>query len=295
MNQLIKKSENSLSPEIRVSNKVREIYNANNGVKIKEITDKNLVVKQIHVFVNMTILDKGINLEKDEINYIKTRVVDDIMRDYSSFSLDDIKLAFYYGVRGEFGEYFGINPITFYSWLKSYKTQMLPSVYKEVSPLLLKSQQQRDFFDYKQFDMELVDNLCLALSDLINTGSHNIFDFGNVYYSFLNRMELIDLNEKDIDYCKNKAKVKVKINLSKSNANYNKQGKSFHRINLIDAFENIEKENNNDLNVLIETEFKREVLDYMLDKYKINKLNLREILIEKIESFDYEKYNATSR
>jgi hypothetical protein len=46
---------------------------------------------------------------------------------------------------------------------------------------------------------------------------------------------------------------------------------------------------------LIETEFKRAVLDFTLDQYKINKLNLREILIEKIESFDYEKYNATSR
>ena len=65
MNQLIKKSENSLSIEIRVSNKVREIYNANNGVKIKEITDKNLVVKQIHVFVNMTILDKGDEVSRD--------------------------------------------------------------------------------------------------------------------------------------------------------------------------------------------------------------------------------------
>jgi hypothetical protein len=295
MEGLVKFEEHKLPEHINVKKSVREIYNANNSLKIKDISDKNTVVKQIHVFINYTILDKGINLEPTEINYIKTRVVDDIMRDFSHLSVDDIKLAFYYGVRGEFGEYFGINPITFYSWLKSYKTQMLPSVYKEVSPLLLKSQEQADFFDYKQFDMELVDNLCVALDDLTNTGSHNLFDFGNVYYSFLNRMELLDLNEKDVDYCKNKAKIKVKSNLSESNANYKKQGKSFHRINLIDAFENIEKENNNDFNVLIETEFKRAVLDFTLDQYKINKLNLREILIEKIESFDYEKYNATSR
>lgn len=295
MNQLIRKTENLLPNNISVSNKVREIYNANNGIKIKEIQDKNVVVKQIHVFVNMTILDKGINLEKEEINYIKTRVVDDIIRDYSSFSLDDVRLAFYYGVRGEFGDYFGINPITFYSWLKSYKTQMLPSIYKEVTPLLLKSKEQEDFFDYRIFDLELKDNLCLALENLAKNGEHGLYDFGNVYYNFLNRLELIDLNEEKMLLCKDFAKNKVKLSLSESNANYNKQGKSFHKINLADAFESIEKENSNDFNILIEAEYKRSVLNIMLEEYNINKVNLKELLIEKIESFDYEKYNASSR
>jgi hypothetical protein len=244
MEGLVKFEEHKLPEHINVKKSVREIYNANNSLKIKDISDKNTVVKQIHVFINYTILDKGINLEPTEINYIKTRVVDDIMRDFSHLSVDDFKLAFYYGVRGEFGDYFGINPITFYNWIKSYKTELLPKVYLEIKPLLSSSKKQLDF-DPKILDKSLASNLLVAFDMFCKNGNHNLFDIGNIHYNFLVKMNCINLTRDEFIECKNKAIGEIKLRLSENNSNFRRQGKQYHIINLNDAFREIENGNKN--------------------------------------------------
>jgi|694.fasta_scaffold23369_6 hypothetical protein len=272
-----------------VSSRTKDIYLANNNQKIRLIDDKNIIVRQIHAFVNMTIIDKGVNMEKDDINYIKKRVTDDIMKDFKGLSLEDVQLAFYYGVRGEFGEYYGINPITFYGWLKSYKNVLLPSVLKEVLPLLPKVAEKEVEIDKKEFDITMLNNLCAYYSKLISGGVYDLFDIGNIYFSFMNRMEMIDLSEEEWVEINDLAMGEVKIELSEQNKNLLNQGKSLHRINLSDAFKEIEAGENKTYNSMLEIYSKRLALKKCLQKLVENKIDLLHILTLKIQTFNYGK------
>jgi hypothetical protein len=237
----------------------------------------------------MTIIDKGVNMEKDDINYIKKRVTDDIMKDFKGLSLEDVQLAFYYGVRGEFGEYYGINPITFYGWLKSYKNVLLPSVLKEVLPLLPKVAEKEVEIDKKEFDITMLNNLCAYYSKLISGGVYDLFDIGNIYFSFMNRMEMIDLSEEEWVEINDLAMGEVKIELSEQNKNLLNQGKSLHRINLSDAFKEIEAGENKTYNSMLEIYSKRLALKKCLQKLVENKIDLLHILTLKIQTFNYGK------
>ena len=272
-----------------VSSRTKDIYLANNNQKIRLIKDKNSLVRQIHAFVNMTIIDKGVNMEKDDINYIKKRVTDDIMKDFKGLSLEDVQLAFYYGVRGEFGEYYGINPITFYGWLKSYKNVLLPSVLKEVLPLLPKVAEKEVEIDKKEFDITMLNNLCAYYSKLISGGVYDLFDIGNIYFSFMNRMEMIDLSEEEWVEINDLAMGEVKIELSEQNKNLLNQGKSLHRINLSDAFKEIEAGENKTYNSMLAIYSKRLALKKCLQKLVENKIDLLHILTLKIQTFNYGK------
>jgi hypothetical protein len=272
-----------------VSSRTKDIYLANNNQKIRLIDDKNIIVRQIHAFVNMTIIDKGVNMEKDDINYIKKRVADDIMKDFKGLSLEDVQLAFYYGVRGEFGEYYGINPITFYGWLKSYKNVLLPSVLKEVLPLLPKVAEKEVEIDKKEFDITMLNNLCAYYSKLISGGVYDLFDIGNIYFSFMNRMEMIDLSEEEWVEINDLAMGEVKIELSEQNKNLLNQGKSLHRINLSDAFKEIEAGENKTYNSMLAIYSKRLALKKCLQKLVENKIDLLHILTLKIQTFNYGK------
>lgn len=272
-----------------VSSRTKDIYLANNNQKIRLIDDKNSLVRQIHALINMTIFDKGVNMEKDDINLIKKRVTDDIMKDFKGLSLEDVQLAFYYGVRGEFGEYYGINPITFYGWLKSYKNVLLPSVLKEVLPLLPKMEEKEVEIDKKEFDITMLNNLCAYYSKLISGSSYDLFDIGNIYFSFMNRMEMINLSEEEWIEINDLAMGEVKLELSEQNKNLLNQGKSLHRINLTDAFKEIEAGENKSYNSMIEIYSKRLALKKCLQKLAENKIDLLHILTLKIQTFNYGK------
>lgn len=272
-----------------VSSRTKDIYLANNNQKIRLIEDKNSLVRQIHALINMTIFDKGVNMEKDDINLIKKRVTDDIMKDFKGLSLEDVQLAFYYGVRGEFGEYYGINPITFYGWLKSYKNVLLPSVLKEVLPLLPKMEEKEVEIDKKEFDITMLNNLCAYYSKLTSGSAYDLFDIGNIYFSFMNRMEMINLSEEEWIEINDLAMGEVKLELSEQNKNLLNQGKSLHRINLTDAFKEIEAGENKSYNAMIEIYAKRLALKKCLQKLAENKIDLLHILTLKIQTFNYGK------
>lgn len=265
-----------------ISPMTRDVYNANQNISIVKIEDKNMVVKSIHTFVNQTIMDKGVGLEPEEINYIKTRVVDDIMKEFSNLSLDDIRLAMYYGVRGEFGEYFGINPISFYGWLKHYKSEILPKVYQQVSPLLLKDKPESPVIDQKQIDRELANTIELVYWNLCLDGTYNFNDIGNIHYKFLHRIGLINISEEEDNRLFEQAKNNVMLNLSNRNNEKSKQGKVYHKINLNDALEQIERGDNNSFTHEVQIEKMKLILYHVLKNYAESDVELDVLLKEKL-------------
>jgi len=63
-------------------------------------------------------------------------LIQDIKRDFKSFSFEDISIAFSMGVRGEFGKFHGLNVRTFYGWLKSYKSLKVKTIQSHSKKML---------------------------------------------------------------------------------------------------------------------------------------------------------------
>ena len=157
-----------LPSNIPVTQKAKDVFLSNkNFPKIKEIKDKNKVVHQIHTYINQTIMDKGVNMPPEEITYLKQRVADDIMNHYTSYTLEEIRLSLYYGVREEFGEYFGINSITIFKWLKSFKWELIPQTNLIMKPYLPKPDDRpKEQITTEQMNLEY-QNRCISIQALL--------------------------------------------------------------------------------------------------------------------------------
>lgn len=55
------------------------------------------------------------------LTLLATSVWREIQQEFSFLRQEEVKLAFHNGARGEYGEFFGINLITFHKWLKGYQ------------------------------------------------------------------------------------------------------------------------------------------------------------------------------
>jgi len=207
----------------------RDIYSASKKPMIKSFDDINVVVNSIHVSVNKVIADKGVRMEIDDINYLKKSISLDIIRDFSTLSLEDINVCFSMGVRGKLGDYYGINVATLYQWLDKYKNEVLPMANGEIYDKMPKPMEIETEVDYKAFDNSLVKTIQNILIAEIELNNYN--DYGNVHYNLLDKFNFIQFTPDEKIEIFNRAKDVVKHNLTKKNLSLIEQGKSIQVIN----------------------------------------------------------------
>lgn len=253
MNEIIKKENGDLfyaengklifSKDAPVNIKEREIFlSSRNFIPINKIEDKNEVIKPIHSYINITIMDRGFKYEKDDIKYLCTKVSDDIMRDFNGYTLEEIRLAFHYGVRGEFGEYMGLNPVTFSNWLKAYREELTPVVNKLVQPLL--PQDEEVIPSQQEIDETSVQILTKVYTELVKTNTYDFYDIGNVIFKFLSRIGLLIIEEEDMKKLRERSVEHFKKMITDRNKDLIGKKKHFHMIDIPRAFEQIEEESN---------------------------------------------------
>ena len=130
-------------------------------------------------------MDKGVTIPVEEQNYLKQRVTEDIMRDFTRYTLEEVKLAWYYGVRGEMGEFYGLNSATFYKWLKEFRYELVPPAYKEIEKYLPKPEENKPQINQQELDRSIADTLISEFQKLKDDGVYNFYDFGNVGYRYV--------------------------------------------------------------------------------------------------------------
>jgi hypothetical protein len=288
MSNLIKVTQINLPKE--VSSESRSIFTANNSIKVREIKDMNVVVNAIHQSVNRSIADKGVNMELEDINYLKRSITEDILKDFSSLSLEDIQLCFKMGVRGNLGEYFGINVVTFYGWLKKYKEDLIPKTFNEVKAFLPPAKVEEENIDYKLFDTAKVDNISNAIIKFQTDGIYDFNDYGNIHYKFLEKHEMISFTDEINEQIMDDAKTFVVNEIKDKNLNFIAQGKSFYLENISKVLEKIEY-GDKDITTLIQINYMKLLIKYFIKNFSKEKDELekwREILTKKIE-LEYEK------
>jgi hypothetical protein len=252
-----------------VSDLSKSVFQANSAIMIKNVDDKNVVVKSIHQFINRCIADKGININADEIEYLKRSVTDDIMSEFQTLTIEDIGLCFKMGVRGDLGEYFGLNTVSFYGWLKKYKNEILPQTFNEVSKYLPKPKEE-EHIDYIGLDFEKVNNICSAI-ELYNTKSiYEFNDYGNIHYNLLFKHGFLDgISENVIESIKEDSKNKYISDVKNKNYALFNQGRGIQSTDISRLIERIEY-GDKDIESVIEIQFKKSLLKYFI----VNFINL---------------------
>jgi hypothetical protein len=268
-----------------VSSKSRSVYQANSSVMIKNVEDKNIVVGAIHQAVNRSIADKGINMNVEDMNYLKLSITDDILRDFPTLTLQDISLCFSMGVRGNLGEYFGINVVSLYGWLKKYKEEVIPEAVGEVHKYLPPVEEET-FVDYKQLDLDKVDNLYSAINLFNTDGIYEFEDFGNIHYNLLNRLGILDsISESEKELLKEDARELLITDMKDKNLSLLKQGKKFQLNDINLLLEKIEF-GEKDTETIIEISYRKLLLKRFIVNFKSSNKDLEEFkndLITKIE------------
>tara|TARA_B110000503_G_C7039830_1_gene367742 strand:- start:57 stop:944 length:888 start_codon:yes stop_codon:yes gene_type:complete len=231
-----------LPTDIPVTQKCKDIFlSQKNFDKIKVIEDKNIVVNTLHQYINQTIMDKGVNMPPEEITYLKQRVSDDIMNHYTAYTLEEIRLALYYGVREEFGEYYGINAITIFKWLKSFRWELIPQTNLAMKKYLPSPDDRpKEVITKEQIDIENIGRCDSIFKIYKENNKYDFYDFGNVLYDWLDKRKLIDFTtEQKIDF-KTESKNKLKSKMMDKNYDLSKRGKGVQKIDLSKYFEEID-------------------------------------------------------
>lgn len=225
---------------LNIDNTSKQIYlSHHNYPKVKEYEDKNKVSSEIDTLVNFTFAYKGHSPASErEYEFTTTALKEDIFLNFSHYTIEEIKLAFKLGVRGELGEYYGLNAKTFYDWLKAYKTKFLQPALNNIIKLL--PQKEVEIPKQEEIDNNNKILICNFFEEYKTTKNYTFNDFGNLIYDFLKKLNLISLLEDEKVEILNQSKNQLKIELSQRNEDLIKLGKVYHKIDLKKAFQEIE-------------------------------------------------------
>jgi len=287
MNNLVKSTPVNLPKE--VSNLTKSVYQANSTLMIKRIDDINKVVNSIHTSINKTIADKGFSMAVEDMNYLKTAITNDILRDFYTLTLEDISLCFKMGVRGELGEYFGLSVVSFFGWLKKYKYEILPTAYREVKKFLPSPQEVQEVVDFKKLDLEKVENICSAINLFNAENKYEFNDFGNVHYNFLDKLNYFNsISDDDKLLITEDAKASLISQMKNKNLDSIAQGKMYHKIDINDLCNKIEY-GEKDTQTMIDIIYQKLIIKQFIISFNFDELQkFRSDLLIKIEQH-YEK------
>ena len=270
---------NSLS----IDNTSKQVYlSHNNFPKVKDFKDKNEVSAQIDALVNFTFAYKGHSPATErEYEFTTNALKEDIFLNFNTYTIEDIKLAFKLGVRGELGEYYGLNAKTFYDWLKSYKLKYITPVTNNVIALLPKKEVPPPPKEQVDANNKII--ICNVLQDFVKTKQYTFNDFGNVMYEFLLRLGIINFSKDEKNEFLKQSRVQLRIELSDRNEQLTKLGKTFHKIDLKKAFQEIEYESNKDYETQIIMLAKKNALKKFIETCADTEIDLENLINEKLE------------
>ena len=256
---------------------------------IKNVDDKNIVVNSIHQSINRSIADKGVNMDIEDMNYLKRSVTDDILKDFPTLTLQDVTLCFSMGVRGNLGEYFGLNVVTFYGWLKKYKEEIIPEAFNEVKKYLPPAQLEEPKVDYKKLDFDKVENICKEIISFNENGIYDFNDYGNIHFNFLNKLGCFDaISEDEKELVRQDAKQLFISQMKQKNMDLIAQGKNLQMIDLNQLLEKIEygeKDTETMIDIMYrKLSLKRFIINFKPTGNKLEKFK-KELLIKVEESY----------
>lgn len=151
------------------------------------------------------VLVSGFTVNKQAQDFMLEQVPKDIQTRFPLLELPEIKKAFDDGVRGLYGEYFGISVLTINKWLKSYMDsgahqEYIASKVKELKLLLPEKT--------KPTDEEIDEMIRSGLADCFETykATGKAIDYGSVRIDYLLRKKIIIPSKEEREEYKQQAR-----------------------------------------------------------------------------------------
>lgn len=104
---------------IKQNNHYLTALNSKLIVDMQQTELKDRVIKTLA----KTYIDCGKVIESKELMSLSNGVINEIKRYFINLKIDELDLCFQNGVRKVYGEYFGLNIVTFHQWIKSFMAE----------------------------------------------------------------------------------------------------------------------------------------------------------------------------
>jgi hypothetical protein len=186
MSELIIYDKKNLPAEIS------EVLSALSSQFVKDMTDAELF-DYLLLVITKCFTDSGYN-KPENISYFITEVLNDVRQacKWQALRKDELSIAFYKGIRKEYGDYVGLPVVRFAEFIKGYMTS------GDRSQALAEKNKPMDIIseptEQEKFNLAK-DNALRAYQDLKEGRDINLY--GSIVYDFLNGLKLIEMSGKD--------------------------------------------------------------------------------------------------
>ena len=163
-----------------------------NSKLIVDMQQQELKDRVIKVLAK-TYIDCGKVIESKELISLSNGVINEIKRYFINLKIDELDLCFQNGVRKVYGEYFGLNIVTFHQWIKSFMAEE-----KRLEAIKIRSTPRIEpIKEYTEEDkLRIRDEfMSYAKSTYLKTGHFGLYEpsIGDIYKILVDTKELIDI------------------------------------------------------------------------------------------------------
>ena len=168
---------------------------------VKEMP-QDYLQNQILNLVSKTFFTLGQQSSDENLVLISTEVTRDVMKDFYMLSLQEIEIAFGEGVRGKYGDFYGLNIVTFNKWMQFYLDSGKHYQYIMVTNKDQKQLQQKTEPTDEEKENILKSGVLRCYNQWKETGE--IIDYGNPIFHYLYDKGEIEIDDKAwFNYCLN--------------------------------------------------------------------------------------------
>ena len=153
------------------------------ALNTKLIVDMNQkeVQSDIIKILSKTYLDSGKIIDTKELLSLSGGVLNEVKRYFPNLKVGELDLCFQNGVRGQYGDVFGLNIVTFHKWIKAYLNEE-----KRAEALKIRNTLQTEpKKEYTEADKLRIRNefMVHAKKTYLNSGHFGVFEasIGDIY------------------------------------------------------------------------------------------------------------------
>lgn len=175
------------------------IIASQNFPKIRTLDEKAVKHGLIDIILAI-IWESGHNLDEKEQTVLVTYMIEEIKNDFSNLTLEEVKIALKKGLRGYYGQVFGMNVKMMYSWLEGYVSETKAESLKYLT-IIEKKEPEEKSDDHKRYLHFEWLKLCInAYEEYKETGKTSFVDAKNNLYDYIRyKLKLADLTKEEVD------------------------------------------------------------------------------------------------
>lgn len=176
-------------------------------VSSRKIRDtKESITDKLRSVIYSAMFLKGFDLDSKDIAVMSQILEKDIRRSkLQNLTMEEVRYAVENGIRGEYGEYYGLNNVTLLNFLKAYSVSEQRA--KALKVCNQKQLPEKASITDREKTQRIIQGIIQKFDDYKTTG--RLYDFGNPGYDFLAKAGIINYTQERRDEFKAMARKKL--------------------------------------------------------------------------------------